>query len=177
MWLDGEPLVRLKEESGTTGLADTAAGMKYRVFESHEGQGGPALGVQPFVMLPTARTPLSSGRLDAGVLLPADQDLPWEVQLTVNAGIVVVGQPHVYLLQGLASASVSRAFRGRLSPFLEVFLASRDEREGHDTVGLDTGLVYLLTRRVAIDVAAETTLNRHRSDYALRSGLSLLLGR
>jgi hypothetical protein len=98
--------------------------------------------------------------------------LPWEVQLTVNAGIVVVGHPHGYLLQGLASAAVSRAFWGRLSPFLEVFFASRDVREG-----LDTGLVYLLTRRVAIDVAAETTLNRHRSDYALRSGLSLLLGR
>ena len=95
----------------------------------------------------------------------------------MNAGLVVVGQPHGYLLQGLASAPVSRAFWGRLSPFLEVFFASRDEREGHNTVGLDTGLVYLLTRRVAIDVAAETTLNRHRLDYALRSGLSLLLGR
>lgn len=95
----------------------------------------------------------------------------------MNAGLVVVGQPHGYLLQGLASAPVSRAFWGRLSPFLEVFFASRDEREGHNTVGLDTGLVYLLTRRVAIDVAAETTLNRHRLDYALRSELSLLLGR
>ena len=130
MWLDGEPLVRLKEESETVGLADMAAGMKYRVFESHEGQGGPTLGVQPFVKLPTARTTLGSGHLDAGVLLPADQDLPWEVQLTVNAGLVVVGQPHGYLLQGLASASVSRAFWGRLSPFLEVLLTSRDGREG-----------------------------------------------
>jgi hypothetical protein len=44
-------------------------------------------------------------------------------------------------------------------------------------VGFDTGLVYFLTRLVAIDVAAEMTLNRHVSDYALRSGLSLLLGR
>ena len=95
----------------------------------------------------------------------------------MNAGLVAVGQPHGALLQGLASASVSRAFWGRLSPFVEGFFASREEREGRDTVGLDTGLVYLLTRRVAIDAAAEMTLNRRRPDYALRTGLSLLLGR
>jgi hypothetical protein len=58
-----------------------------------------------------------------------------------------------------------------------VFFASRDEREGHDTLGFDTGVVYFLSRRVAIDAAAETTLNRRRPDYALRTGISLLLGR
>jgi hypothetical protein len=130
-----------------------------------------------FVKIPTARVPIGSGRLDAGLLVLADQDLPGAVQLTVNAGLVVVGQPHGALLQGLASASVSREFVGRLTPFLEMFFASRDEREGYDTLGLNTGLVYLLTRRVAIDAAAETTLNRRRPDYALRTGLSLLLGR
>jgi hypothetical protein len=175
--LDGEPLVRLKEEHDDIGLGDMAVGVKYRFFEPPEGQGGPALGVQPFLKLPTARTPIGSGRLDSGVLVLADQDLRWEVQLTVNAGLVAVGQPHGYLLQGLVSASVTREFWGRLSPFVEVFFASRDERDGHNTVGLDTGIVYLLTRRIAIDAAAETTLNRHRPDYALRTGLSLLLGR
>jgi hypothetical protein len=175
--LDGEPLVRLREEHDDIGLGDMAVGVKYRAFEPPEGQRWPALGIQPFVKLPTARTPIGSGRLDAGVLVLADQDVPGEVQLTVNAGFVAVGQPHGYLLQGLASASVSREFWGRLSPFLEGFFASREEREGHDTVGLDTGLVYLLTRRVAIDAAAEMTLNRRRPDYALRTGLSLLLGR
>jgi hypothetical protein len=175
--LDGEPLVRLQEESDDIGLGDMAVGLKYRVFEPVEGQGWPTLGVQPFVKIPTAWTPIGSGRLDGGVLLLADQDLPWEMQLTVNAGLVVVGQPHGALLQGLASASLSREFWGRLSPFAEVFFASRDEREGPDTVGVDAGVVYRVTRRVAVDAAAEVTLNRHRPDYALRTGLSLLLGR
>jgi hypothetical protein len=175
--LDGVPLVRLQEASDDLGLGDLAPGVKYRVFEPLEGQGWPALGIQPFVKIPTARVPIGSGRLDAGLLILVDQDLPGAVQLTVNTGFVVVGQPHGALLQGLASASVSRKLRGRLTPFLEMFFASRDEREGHDTLGLDTGLVYLLTRRVAIDAAAETTLNRRRPDYALRTGLSLLVGR
>jgi hypothetical protein len=127
--------------------------------------------------MPTARTPLGSGRLDAGLLVLADWDLPGEVQLTINAGLVVVGQPHGALVQGLASASLSREFSGRFSPFAEVFFASRDEREGPDTVGLDVGVVYLVTRRVALDAAAEMTLNRHWPDYALRTGVSLLIGR
>jgi hypothetical protein len=175
--LDGEPLVRLQEASDDLGLGDIAVGVKYRVFEPPEGQGWPALGVLPVVKIPTGRGPMGSGRLDAGVFVLADQDLPEEMQLTVNAGLVGVGQPHGALLQGLASASLSREFWGTLSPFLEVFFASRDERKGHDAVGLDTGVVYLLTRRVAIDAAAEMTLNRRRPDYALRTGLSLLLGR
>jgi hypothetical protein len=131
----------------------------------------------PLVKIPTARTPIGSGRLDAGALLLADQDLPWEMQLTVNAGLVVAGQLHGALLQGLASALLSREFWGRLSPFLERFFASREERDGHDTVGLDAGVVYLVTRRVALDAAVAMTLNRHRPDYALRTGVSLLVGR
>ncbi len=175
--LEGEPLVRLKEDSDDIGLGDIALGVKARVFEPPEGQGWPTLGVLPFVKIPTARTPIGSGRLDAGVRVLADQDLPWEMQLTINAGLVVVGQPAGALLQGLASASLTREFWGRLSPFLEVFFASRDEPDEQDTVGIDAGVVYLLTRRVALDAAAEMTLNRHRPDYALRTGVSLLVGR
>jgi len=175
--LDGTPLVRLREASDDLGLGDIAPGLKYRIFEPPHGQGWPSLGIQPFVKIPTARVPIGSGRLDAGLLALADQDLPGEMQLTVNAGLIVVGQPHGALLQGLASASLSREFWGRLSPFLEMFFASREERDGHDTVGLDTGVVYLVTRRVALDAAAEMTINRRRPDYALRTGVSLLVGR
>jgi hypothetical protein len=175
--LDSEPLVQLKEESNDVGLGDLAVGLKYRIFEPPKDGVWPALGVQSFVKIPTARTPIGSGRLDVGALLLADQDVPWEMQLTVNGGLVVVGQPNGALLQGLASASLSREFWGRLSPFLEMFFASREERDGHDVVGLDTGVFYLVTRRVALDAAAEMTLNRHRPDYALRTGVSLLVGR
>jgi len=175
--LDGEPLVRVQEDSDDVGLGDLALGVKARVFEPVEGQCWPALGIQPFIKIPTARTPIGSGRLDAGALLLADQDLPWEMQLTVNAGLVVLGQSHGALLQGLAAASLSREFSDRLSPYLELFFASREERDGHDTVGLDVDAFYRVTRRIAVDAATEMTLNRRRPDYALRTGVSWLVGR
>jgi hypothetical protein len=50
----------------------------------------------------------------------------------------------------------------------------RDER---DKPGLDTGMIYLLTRRVSLDAALGTTLAGRGPDYVLRAGLSLRLGR
>jgi Putative MetA-pathway of phenol degradation len=175
--LDGEPLVRLRQEQDDLGLGDLMLGLKYRFFDPPEGRGWPSLGTQAFVKIPTASQPIGSGRTDLGVLGLATQPLPWELTLDVNAGLVAAGQPHGYLLQGLASASLSREILERLSPFIEMFFASRDERDGHDTLGLDSGVIYLLTRRVALDRAVETTLNRPRLDYAMRAGVSLRFGR
>jgi hypothetical protein len=59
----------------------------------------------------------------------------------------------------------------------EVLFASRDEREGLDTVGVDAGVFYRVTRWFSVDAAAEVMHNRHRPDYALRTGVSWLVGR
>src|SRR6266508_1030312 len=74
--LDSEPLVRVQEDTDEVGLGDIALGVKTRVFEPAAGQRWPTLGLQPFVKIPTARTPTGSGRLDGGFLVLADQDLP-----------------------------------------------------------------------------------------------------
>ena len=175
--LEGEPLVRLRQEQDDTGIGDLALGLKYRFFDPPEGQWWPSLGVQPFVKLPVAKTPIGSERTDFGLRLLASRELPWELSLDVNAGLVAVGQPHGYLLQALASASVSREFMGGLSPFVEVFFASRDERDGRDTLGLDAGVIYFLTRRVALDAAVEAAFRGNGPDYAFRAGFSLRMGR
>ena len=66
---------------------------------------------------------------------------------------------------------------GAQAPAGSTVVVNPSPRARTEVVGLDTGVVYLLSRRVAIDAAAEMTLNRRRPDYALRSGISLLLGR
>jgi hypothetical protein len=67
-----------------------------------------------------------------------------------------------------------------VQPFVKLPTARMPIGSGHlgeDAVGLDAGLIYLVTRRVALDAAAEVTLNRHRPGYALRTGVSVLVGR
>jgi len=178
-YLDGEPLVRLRGEDEDTGNGDLELGLKYRFLDQPEGAPWPSLGLQPFVKFPAAAEPIGSGRPDFGMLLLASLALPWQLGLDVNAGLVAVGQtrPSEYLVQGLGSASLSREVAERLSAFVEIFYASREERDGRYAVGFNTGLVFLLRRRLALDAAVATTLAGRGPDYAVRTGISLRWGR
>ena len=177
--LEGEPWVRLRGAEEDTDHGDLTLGLKYRFLDSGEGQWWPSLGVQPFVKVPLADAPIGSERPNFGFLALASLALPWQLALDVNAGLAAVGQrrPRVFLLQALVSASLSRPISERLSTFAELFFASRGEREGRDTLGLDAGAVYLLTSRLALDVAVVTTLTGRGPDYAVRAGASVRVGR
>jgi Putative MetA-pathway of phenol degradation len=177
--LDSEPLVWLRQAQDHTGLGDVALGMKYRFFDPPEGGWWPSLGIEPTANLPVGNMPIGSGRTDFGVRLLASQDLPWQLSLDINARPVAVGQvqPHGYLLQALTSDAVSRKVGEHQSPYAEVFFASREERDERETLGLDAGIIYFLTRRKALDAAMGTTLTGQGPDYVLRAGFSVLLSR
>lgn len=175
--LEGEPLVTLRGEDPATGLGDLTVALKYRVLDARDG--APALGILPFVTLPVAEAPIGPERPDFGVVLLADFELPWQLGLGVNAALVGVGQsrPSGFLVQGLASASLSREVTKSLSAFVELFYASPDEREGRHMVGADAGVVWTVTRDVAVDAAVATSLKGPLPDYALRTGVSVRFGR
>ncbi len=177
--LEGEPLVRLRGAEEDTGPGDLTLGLKYRFLDAPEEQWWPSLGVEPFVKLPIADAPIGSGRPDFGFRALASLDLPWQLSLDVNAGLVAVGQvrPNGYLLQALTSASLDSAITGRLSGFVELVFASRGERDGRDSLGLNVGLVYLLTRRLALDFAGGTGLIGRGPEYVFRAGGSARFGR
>ena len=176
--LESEPLVHLRASQEDTGSGDVCVGLKYRFLDSAEGRWWPALAVQPFMKLPTAGVPIGSGRPDYGVLALASVALPGELDLDVNAGVVVVGQrrPSGYLMQALASASLARRLTERLSLYGEVFFTSRGERAGRDAVGVDAGVIYLVTPRVALDAAVETRVYGPGPDYGVRGGISVRFG-
>jgi hypothetical protein len=129
--------------------------------------------------LPTAQEPIGSERADFGLIGLASFDLPWRLGLDVNAGVAAIGQSHPngFLVQGRASASLSRELTNSLSAFAEVFYASPDERDGRDMVGADVGVVWKVARDVALDAAVATSLAGALPDYALRAGVSVRFGR
>lgn len=176
--VDGEPLVRLRGADDDTGPGDLVVAAKYRVLVPDEGSPWPALSLQPSVKIPIARQPIGSERVDAGVLAIATLDLPAGFGLDVNAGLTAVGQPHGYLLQGFGAASIQRDLvPERLSGFAEVFVLSREDRDGRHQAGVDAGLVYRITRTLAADVGIETTFSGRGPEYALRAGLSVRVPR
>ena len=177
--LEGEPLVRLRGEQDDTGNGDLSLGAKYRLFEAREGSWWPSLGALPFVTLPIAHAPHGSDLPDFGLIGLASFELPWRLSLDVNAGLAAVGQsrPSGYLVQGLASAALARELGERWSTYAEVFYASAAERGARDVVGLDAGVQYFLTSRIALDAAVETSLAGPGADYAFRAGVSVRFGR
>lgn len=76
----------------------------------------------------------------------------------------------------VASLGVNRSITDRLSVYGELFFRTREARGGRNALGGDAGVVFLLTRRVALDAAVEVGLLGDGNDWAVRAGISVLLG-
>ena len=172
-----EPVAILTDGTTDAGFGDVTLAVKYRILSPGEGGWPPAVALLPFVKVPTARDPIGSEHVDLGAIAIASLSLPWELSADVNAGIVALGDRLGFLVQAVASIGVSRPITDRLSAYGELFFRSREDRNGRDALGADAGLTFTLTKRVALDAAVEAGLLGDGSDWAVRTGISVLLGR
>ena len=172
-----QPLLHVWGREHDTGPGDVTVGVRYRFLEGAEdAPWSPHLAVKLFSKLPVAGEPLGTGRPDFGGLFLLSVELPHDVQLEINLGVAAVGQtrPNGYLPQGLATASVSREIVSSLLGFVEVLFNSAVERHQRGQLALNVGLVYRLTRDLAVDAGVQTSLVGQGPDYVLRTGLSVL---
>jgi Putative MetA-pathway of phenol degradation len=175
--LGWEPLVRVWGAEDDTGIGDVTFGVRYRFVEGIEDEPwAPHLAVKAFASLPTADEPLGSGRPDFGVLLLGSFELPQDFELEVNVGAAAIGQsrPNGYLAQAVVTASLSRDLAPALLGFLELLFTTRNERDGREQLAVNLGLVYRLSRKLAIDAGIQTSLVGQGPDYVVRTGLSVL---
>jgi len=175
--LGWSPLVRVWGPEDDTGIGDVTLGVRYRFVEGTEDElWPPYLAVKAFAKLPAAEEPLGTGRPDFGLLLLASFELSHEFELEVNVGAAAIGQtrPNDYLAQAIATASLSRELAPSLLGFLELLFNTRDQRDGRDQLAVNVGLVYRLTRTLAIDAGVQTSLVGQGPDYVVRTGLSVL---
>jgi hypothetical protein len=171
------PLVRVRGPEDDTGIGDATLGVRYRFVEGIEDEPWPPhLAMKVFAKLPVADEPRGTGRPDFGVLFLASFELPHEFELEVNVGAAAIGQtrPNGYLAQAIATASLSRDLAPSLLGFLELLFNSRNERDGCEQLAVNVGLVYRLTRTLAIDAGIQTSLVGQGPDYVVRTGLSVL---
>lgn len=178
--LEGEPFVRVRGPQDDTGVGDITVGFRYRFIEAYEGYPWPPhLAVKAFAKLPIADEPIDTGRPNFGLLLLASFDLPWDFELEVNLGAAAIGQSHPsgYLGQALGSASLSHDLTSSLFGFVELLLASREERDGRGSMSVNVGLVYRVTSRFTVDTGIQTSLLGDAPDYVVRAGLSVRFGR
>lgn len=171
------PLVHVWGPADDAGIGDVALGARYRFVEGVEDElWPPYVAVKAFTKLPAAEEPRGTGRPDFGLLLLASLELPYDFEAEINVGAAAVGQtrPNGYLAQAIATASVSRELARPLLAFVELLFNAREERGGREQLAANVGLVYRLTRSLAIDAGVQTSLAGHGPDYVVRTGLSVL---
>jgi hypothetical protein len=174
--LEGEPFVRVRGPQDDTGFGDVTLGVRYRLVEAFEDAlWPPSVAVKPFVKLPVASQPIGTGRVDVGLLLLASFALPGDFELEANVGGAAIGQtrPNAFLGQALASASLSRDVMPSLNAFFEILFSSAGERDDTAHFAVNTGLIYRVTPRFAVDAGVQTSLLGRGPDYVVRAGLSV----
>jgi hypothetical protein len=129
------------------------------------------------VKLPVASQPIDSGEFAFGLVLLASFDLPAAFNLDFNAGVGGRGQSSGgYLAQAQAALGLSRDFTRSLQWFTDLSFASRDERHGHSTLGVDAGIVWWPTANVAVDTSFVSSLVGQGPDWGFRAGVSVRFG-
>ena len=132
---------------------------------------------EPFVKLPVARPPIDSGKTDFGVLGLVSFDLPAGFSIDVNAGIAGIGQlSGGYLAQAQAALGLARDLTRMLNLYTDLFYASRAERHGRSTLGLDAGVLWRATPDVAFDASVVTSLVGQGPDWGVQAGVSVRFG-
>lgn len=175
--LDADPFVALQGAKTVTNVGDFTLGAKLRLLDSAPETLRPTVSVLPAVKLPTAPAPIGSERPDYSVLGLASVNAG-TVGIDLNAGVAAIAQrrPAGYLLQAVVVGTLNWFATDAWAPFAELFYTSPSERHGEDLIGAGAGVVYTVTRDVAIDAAVIASLSGRGPDYRLQAGFTVRFG-
>jgi len=120
--------------------------------DTFETPGATALGLLPYVSLPTARgNGVSPNAVEGGFILPYAIKLTQNFDLSLNAGIAAVHNDDTtgYRAQYLASASLGQDWTEKLSSYYEIF-GQFDTPQGNAVI-LASGITYQATKNLQFD--------------------------
>jgi hypothetical protein len=158
-------------DSGLTervrGFGDVTLRAKWN-FRGNDG-GENALGLMPFVKLPTARNGLGNDSVEGGVILPFATSLPggWGFGAMTEADIVRNAADDGHTLVWVNTATVSHDLTEKLGGFLE--LAS-EIGEGKPIFSFNGGLTYAVDADLQLDLGVNVALSRAADDLTLFAG-------
>jgi hypothetical protein len=182
-WLEGRVgtdglLVQSNENGRATGMGNVQVGAKVRVWSSPDGLA--LLSVLPAITLPTASADkgLGSGIADYTIAVLTGTDLGSHAHVDANYGIGAIGsadsQPR--FAQHLVSVSVNDALSEHWNPYVEVFWFSQQEPGGRSLTSIDSGALYQIGSRYALDAGVQFGLSERAPALAVFGGLSMIVG-
>lgn len=143
--------VRTKDDTtGITtknqGFGDTLVRLKYN-FWGNEGKGKTALGIIPFIKVPTNQGGLGNRSYDGGILLPLDIELTDKLGLGVMTGVEYNRGDNVgkHVFNFINSASFGYDFTEKFGSFVEFYTERSNEPGSRWIITADFGATYALT--------------------------------
>lgn len=161
-----------------TGVGNVRLGAKVRLLADSTNQGR-------FTILPQASLPavsgarqLGSGDPDYTLTFMTGADVGPRVHIDTNYTIGAIGsgggRPH--FVQHVLSGSMSVALTGQSSAYFEGFGISRQEAGGRAATAIDTGVIYRIGTRMAVDGGIEAGVSSEAPEFAAFGGVSVALG-
>lgn len=156
------------------GWADFALGVKWHQQDGDEAQGRPAIAWLVHVDVDSGSVPFRGQGLRPSVRMVAEWELPKDFGFGLMPGFIIDRKPDGRrFVAGILAAVVSKPLTERLRGFVEI-AASRwaSAANGGKVLTFDTGLAYLLTRDMQIDLALARGLNSATPELAWTVGWS-----
>ncbi|MEP7306540.1 MAG: transporter [Acidobacteriota bacterium] len=162
----------------TTGIGNVQLGAKIRIWPDSQGQG--RLSVNPQLTLGTASPEkgFGSGQSDFAIAALFGFDLGPRGHLDLNYGVGAIGsgEGDARFVQHLVSASASVSVGERWNPYFEMFRISRESPDGAPNVSINTGVLYVLKPRLALDGGMAFGVSDDAPAFAAFGGFSIALG-
>lgn len=182
-WLEArissDGFLSVADPSGSqSGIGNVQIGAKLRLWADPGGI--PVLSILPTINLPAASESkgLGSGQADFTIAVLTGTDFLTRGHLDVNYGVgrIGVGTAVPRFTQHLVSWSASAEVPGPVTPYLEGFWFSRQDPDGGHVAALDTGAIYVINPRFALDGGVQVGLTDAAPSLSAFGGMSLVLG-
>jgi len=183
-WLEarisGDGFLRATDATAGTeqGVGNVQIGAKLRLWADPGGV--PVLSILPAVNLPAASESkgLGSGQADYTVAVLTGTDFLTRGHIDVNYGIgrIGAGSGLPRYTQHLVSWSASAEVPGPVTPYLEGFWFSRQDPDGGPVIAMDTGAIYVINPRLALDGGVQVGLTDAAPELSAFAGVSVVLG-
>ncbi len=156
-----------------SGAGDFTVRFKVNFWGNDEGQS--ALGVLPFVKLPTSTGGLGNNSVEGGALLPFSVTLPAGFDLGMETGLGILRNQtgRHYHCEWINSVTCEHRVVGRLKGYCE-FFSTVSAETGATWIGtVDLGLVYGVTANVQLDCGCNIGVTAAADDVNAFSGMSI----
>ncbi|HVU28399.1 MAG TPA: transporter [Verrucomicrobiae bacterium] len=167
--------VETKSSSGKTtqsGFGDFTTRMKINLWGDDGGK--TAFALLPYVKFPTSTDNLGNDAVEGGIIFPLAVSLPHDFDLSLEtaAGFFQDENDNRYHEEFIASASLDHSIIGNLSGFLEFFSNFSTERHAGWIGTVDTGLEYLITKNIQLDLDCYFGVTRAAPDFNPFAGIT-----